>query len=499
MHAEHVFKQSVHVSQKRGMDHVSHESYDVFLIAVQLNHDYPAKIYMCHTSGKHGNGFYTFPLRHDSKSQIEDKYTVDLWVDNLGFSPHDHRAQVAAILFSPSLNKANGKWFSYSDVLRRMHSDDPDFGQTVSRYFYERIDPAIQRHLNDHHHSVLNQVLKGKLAPILSHLDGILRKCRPPLKELATLDTGVWSLYVREALTRIHTETNLNIQKPEGIPIACIAERFLPYAKYRVGNASFHIVQGVDAKLLPLAPSAHHAVVQVASQFNFLESLGPYHMPILNYFHDMTQGPQASLGSLAALFVRDKAFQGANPQPLFAHLPPSQYQHGYLYPHKMSPDEQHKFLSLLQEEGGQLRILAQWGIPELASGKPMLQVFTAAPSYQYANHAPHENSLEALICNFLVVSQYTAIAQLTVLRSLLIDRVSLHLTLVGQGVFKNPRSVLQNALQAVMDIVQSYNVDVYIHGFSKKDVEKIHTALPHELSHIRTLSSDEFLQHKLNA
>ena len=58
-------------------------------------------------------------------------------------------------------------------------------------------------------------------------------------------------------------------------------------------------------------------------------------------------------------------------------------------------------------------------------------------------------------------------AQLAALRSLIpgTHRVPLHLTLVGQGVFKNPPSVLQNALRVVLDIVQFYNVDVYIHGF----------------------------------
>ena len=486
------------------MDHVhsNTEYYEVFLVAVRLNHHYPTEIYMLRTSGPHGNPFYTFPLRNATKSQIQHTYTVDLWVDNLGVNPHNHhRAQVAAILFNSSLSEASGKWLSYSKVLSRMRSDDSKFGQTVSRYFCQNIDPAIQRYLNhtrlnDHHHSVLNQVLEGDLAPILYRLDGILRECRPPVEQLATLDTALWLSYVNNALTRIQQKTDLIIQKPEGIPIACIEERFLPYAKHRVGKASFHIVQGVDAKLLPLAPSAHHAVVQVASQFNFLESLGPYYMPILQYFQDMTQGPQASLGSLAALFVRDHAFRGANPQPLFAHLPPSQYQHGYLYPQEMSPDEQHKFLSLLQEEGGQLRILAQWGIPELARGKPMLQVFTAAPSYQRPKDAPREDSLEVLICNLLVVPQYTAIAQLAALRSLFIPRVPLHLTLVGQGVFKNPRSVLQNALSAVLDTVRFYNVDVYIHGFSTDDVIKIKEALPPSLHGIPTLSESQFLHPK---
>ena len=128
------------------------------------------------------------------------------------------------------------------------------------------------------------------------------------------MKTDVWFSYVGEALTHMLQETLLYIQILEGTPIACIEERFRQRAKQRVGGASFYIVHGVDAKLLPLAPSVHHAVVQVASQFNFLEPLGQEHMPILHTdlqcFEEMTQGPQAFLASRGALVVRDHAFQG---------------------------------------------------------------------------------------------------------------------------------------------------------------------------------------------
>ena len=57
-------------------------------------------------------------------------------------------------------------------------------------------------------------------------------------------------------------------------------------------------------------------------------------------------------------------------------------------------------------------------------------------------------------------------------------RVSLHLTLVGQGAFNNPPSVLASALRAVYETVRYFEVDVYIHGYSNSDVEKIEHSLP---------------------
>ena len=57
-------------------------------------------------------------------------------------------------------------------------------------------------------------------------------------------------------------------------------------------------------------------------------------------------------------------------------------------------------------------------------------------------------------------------------------RVNLHFTLVGQGAFNNPQSVLKNALEAVYDTVSYFDVDVFIHGFDDSAVKKIQDSLP---------------------
>jgi len=50
--------------------------------------------------------------------------------------------------------------------------------------------------------------------------------------------------------------------------------------------------------------------------------------------------------------------------------------------------------------------------------------------------------------------------------------------LVGQGFFQNPPSVLTDSLNAVHEVVDGYNVDVFVHGYSPYDIRLIKTAYP---------------------
>src|SRR5205823_7569820 len=53
------------------------------------------------------------------------------------------------------------------------------------------------------------------------------------------------------------------------------------------------------------------SLFQVASQFNCLESPGPYITPVVQYFRDYTQGPRASISAFAATLLRHYAAPGA--------------------------------------------------------------------------------------------------------------------------------------------------------------------------------------------
>ena len=155
--------------------------------------------------------------------------------------------------------------------------------------------------------------------------------------------------------------------------------------------------------------------------------------------------------------------------------------------------EQKYMLAMLQKNIGSLSVLAQWGLPDVG-GFELLQVFTAAPSYQ-GRASPDTGSPGEKICNLLVSEQYAAVAKIAAMRSVVSSaRVPLHLTLVGQGAFNNPPSVMKAAFDAVYCAVKAYDVDVYFHGFSAADVGKIRAALPQKLVDIELMSRDRFFE-----
>jgi len=55
------------------------------------------------------------------------------------------------------------------------------------------------------------------------------------------------------------------------------------------------------------ATSSEGTLFQVASQFNCLESPGPWVTPVANYFSDPTQGPRASISAFPATLLRHYA------------------------------------------------------------------------------------------------------------------------------------------------------------------------------------------------
>jgi len=74
-----------------------------------------------------------------------------------------------------------------------------------------------------------------------------------------------------------------------------------------LGSLKLSVIEGVS----PLsdigwlqASSPPHALFQVASQFNCLESPGPYVVPVQDYFKDATQGPRAAIGAFPATLLR---------------------------------------------------------------------------------------------------------------------------------------------------------------------------------------------------
>jgi len=324
----------------------------------------------------------------------------------------------------------------------------------------------------------LDSIITGVVSKSVKRIDALLKTLRKKY-DLSNGETDQWRLYLKEACETFQSSIPRNsLREPLPLSIACIKlnyEQMILRRRSSSNNvtASFCIVKGVDALILPKSPLAHDAIVQVASQFNFLESENEYHNNIQNYINDRTQGPRASLGVLSALLLRDACFRSSDQNSAFFSGIDC-YKSGYFMPYKLSNQQQQKnILNGLRRKIDELNILAQWGIPDTGGSIPLMQVFTAAPSYQ-GNREPPQYSDGHRLCTLLVEAQYRAIAQIAVLRSMHIHKpVPLHLTLVGQGVFNNPQSVMKSAFKAVYDTVEGFNVKVYFHGFSEPDVMKI--------------------------
>ncbi len=291
-----------------------------------------------------------------------------------------------------------------------------------------------------------------------------------------------WGGFIAQAATAIESDDAVQQKFRDdslsSLDVRTIQRAYDENASKLTGAPTFQSVQGVDAKLISRSKLSNRSIIMVASQFNFLESPSSDYTPITSYIYDPTQGPAASIGMPAALFERDYAVRNKQlaVQPLFESFGSTVYKGGYFTLTNLEPAGQTSFLARLRtDEIDTLRIFAQWGIGAFGA-VPMMEVFTAAPSFQGARR-PAEGTDAAEICTLLVARQYSAIAALAALRSTLTaDRVPLHLTLVGQGAFNNPPSVMTAAFAAVVDRVKTANVDVYFHGYSADSIASIQQA-----------------------
>lgn len=225
------------------------------------------------------------------------------------------------------------------------------------------------------------------------------------------------------------------------------------------------IVVGVDSLALSGSAAAAGGIVQLASQFNALESpVCAKKVPLSVYPSDETQGPQGVIPCAHALLGREfgKEFNA------FEHIIPDKkvrdefVQAGYV----QWGSEPEKFEKLMNEVGvGKLLIPGSWTKPEMGGGE-VFQCFTAAPPTNAYNNEGDRNTQDR-IAKALVIAQYKSLAEMAVVRSRLTGKaVPLHLTLVGGGVFNNDPKFLQEALSEVRKIIKDENVDLYLHAYS---------------------------------
>lgn len=239
--------------------------------------------------------------------------------------------------------------------------------------------------------------------------------------------------------------------------------------------------------------AADGAIVQVASQYNCLESVSTDFSPVRNWYYDNTQGPMACLQAVAATKHREAAaLQGKLPDAIKDLLDnctvspswyscksvsitdkyPFLYQNGYFQATevgKNSLSDLRELANYIKDNKGQLGFNSQWVKCE-GTGKKQLHVFNAAPSFQYDWDLDWDDEndeyiqLYEEICKDLVAEQYRAIAQVAAIKSAASGKqVELHLCQVGQGAFYNTLKTMPEALKAVKEELEGFNVKVYLH------------------------------------
>ena len=261
-------------------------------------------------------------------------------------------------------------------------------------------------------------------------------------------------------------------------------------------NVNFIIVKGVNVLEIAKSKLAIDSIMQVASQFNFLESANTNYMDITKYIHDKTQGPLASIASLEALILCDNAVAKqkilGQQNGIFKDIPYI-YKNGYLMPWKIhNGKEKEKILEKMTKNIGKLEILAQKSKPELGNGISLTQVFSAAPSFQ-GYRRPLKNSLDDKFCMLLVPLQYACIAKLAAIQSIATGKiVNVHLTLIGQGVFKNRLEVMNLAMAEIYKYINGCNV--YIHAFTDFDVSIAKQSLKNNNIFYSEMTNEEFFR-----
>jgi hypothetical protein len=231
------------------------------------------------------------------------------------------------------------------------------------------------------------------------------------------------------------------------------------------------------------------ALFQVASQFNCLESPGPYLTPVAHYLTDPTQGPRASISAFPGTLLRhyaapdgrggrfEQASDGRQIELLGDVCPPEVggAKNGYLMDDTIADPP--AFLAALRARFEHIRVGVhddvevvlgtQWDgeVPPRSgrSGGPRIaQVFTST----VAGGIYGGEGLDELFVPIAKVLQRAAYLG-TLLAAAALGRSKVVLTLIGGGVFGNPVEVIWDALSwalAEVEPLLSEDLEVVLNG-----------------------------------
>jgi hypothetical protein len=214
------------------------------------------------------------------------------------------------------------------------------------------------------------------------------------------------------------------------------------------------------------------SLFQVASQFNCLESPGPFVVPVTDYFHDPTQGPRASISAFPGTIVRHYAapdpdgvrFVQQTEGPQLNLLEEvcaggvGSVESGYLMTHNIARPE--VLARRLEEQQDDLRagvhdavevvLGADWDGP--VPGAPhhtIAQVLCSTVAARGYSALPADNLALGAVVRGLQRSAHLG----TLLAAAALGKSHAVLTLVGGGVFGNPVPVIWESILWAVDAV----------------------------------------------
>jgi hypothetical protein len=251
-------------------------------------------------------------------------------------------------------------------------------------------------------------------------------------------------------------------------------------------SVRFSVIEGEDpvTDIGALQAVAHASTLfQAASQFNCLESPGPYLTNVASYLSDPTQGPRASISAFPGTLVRHYAapdgtggrlVQSQERQiDLLADALPAglgKVQSGYLMTSCLRDvaaaarafEENFDRIQVGVHDGAQVVLGHAWD--GAVEGEPLIaQVFTSTlAAGGYGRGEPFRGPVEA-ISRQLLRAAYLG----TLLAALDLGKQRVVLTMIGGGVFGNPHSLIcESILWAIEQVEQlsSGPLEVVLNG-----------------------------------
>ena len=213
------------------------------------------------------------------------------------------------------------------------------------------------------------------------------------------------------------------------------------------------------------------ALFQAASQFNCLEAPGPTIVPVADYVHDYTQGPRASVSAFPGTFLRHYAAPAADGSRfvqtdersidlLAGVFDPSiaAVKGGYLSTHGIV--DRAALAKALVDRFDEIRVGIHdevevvygfdWSGP-VVGARTIAQVFTSTIALgSYSRDASGDDIASAR--RQLLRGAYVG----TLLAAASLEKSTVVLTLIGGGVFANPKEDIWEAIEFAVETVRPY-------------------------------------------